>query len=214
MDFTLAGPVGSLEARLELPAGAWEGRAPRAAAAVCHPHPLFAGTLRNTVVFRTARALTHAGFATLRFNFRGVEESTGEHDGKGGEECDLAAALDRLAAEYPDLPLWAAGFSFGARVAYGLALREERIRRLVLVALPVNRFSCPGIEDLRQPTLFVCGGEDEFGTLQDLRARIPDPPPQFDFHEVEGADHLFRKRSAQLEERVLTWAEAALEPRR
>ena len=213
MEFSLDGPVGSLEARLELPAGGWEG-APRAVAAVCHPHPLYAGTMRNTVVFRTTRALTHAGIAALRFNFRGVEASEGEHDGQGGEEGDLAAALDWLGAEYPGLPLWAAGFSFGARTAYGLALREERIERLVLVALPVNRFRCPDVEEVRQPTVFVCGSEDEFGTLDDLRRRIPDPPPNFEFHEVEGADHLFRKRSAQLEERVFTWANAALEPRR
>ena len=92
MKLDLQGPAGRLEALLEEP----EGGPIRGAAVVCHPHPMHLGTMRNTIVFRTARALRAAGLVTLRFNFRSVEGSQGEHDGEGGEEGDVLAALDLL----------------------------------------------------------------------------------------------------------------------
>ena len=92
-------PIGELEGILEFV----EGESPRAIAVVCHPHPLFAGTMHNKVVFRTAEAFQAAGFATLRFNFRGVGGSSGSHDDGRGEEDDAKAAIDYLVALYPDL---------------------------------------------------------------------------------------------------------------
>jgi alpha/beta superfamily hydrolase len=209
MELFVPGPAGRLEARLDLPP---EGRSPVAAAVACHPHPEHGGTLRNTVVHRTMRGLTRAGLAVLRFNFRGVEGSEGRHDGRGGEEQDASAALDWLAARHPGLPLWGAGFSFGARTISALALREERIRRLVLVGLPVRISPCEHVARLRQPALFLCGGADEFGTLADLRELLPDPPAHFRFAEIAGADHHFRTKSRELEEQVLAYARASLEP--
>ena len=124
------GPVGRLEGIVEQPDGPVRG-----VAVICHPHPLHAGSMRNTIVFRTARALRAAGLVTLRFNFRGVEGSEGVHDGKGAEAGDVAACLDYLAERHPGLPLWGAGYSFGARTICELATHDERLERIVRVRL-------------------------------------------------------------------------------
>src|ERR671938_247985 len=108
----IAAPHGRVEAILKEPSGE-----PRGAALVLHPHPLHGGTMHNKVVFRTARGLADAGLVTLRINFRGVGHSTGEHTGaRGGEQEDARVALDYLTEQYPALPVFLAGFSFGARV--------------------------------------------------------------------------------------------------
>ena len=209
------GPVGRLEAILELPGSSHRGEQPWAAAVVGHPHPLYGGTMKNTVVFRLARGLRNAGVATLRMNFRGVEESEGAYDGRigpGGEEDDLAAGLDRLERELPGVPLWGAGFSFGARTVAALSARDPRIQRLVLVALPVLAFDCDCIERVTVPTLALFGGADEFGTLAALREKHPDLWPGIQGVEIEGADHLFSGgRTRFVEEHVEAWARRALE---
>jgi alpha/beta superfamily hydrolase len=201
VELFVPGPVGRLEALYGAPA-----RAPKAAAIACHPHPLHGGTMKNTAVFRLARGLQRAGVAVLRFNFRGVEHSDGEHDGTGGEELDAAAGLDWLEARHPGLELWAAGFSFGARTALGLAMRDGRVRRVALVALPVLRFDCSAIESVRQPTLLVMGARDEFGNAGDL-ARLHRLPPAARVEEIAGADHFFRGHTPELEDAVRRWAE-------
>jgi alpha/beta superfamily hydrolase len=208
MELTIQGPAGRLEAIYDPPE---EGVAPRAAAAVCHPHPLYRGTMDNTVVFRTARALRRAGLAVVRFNFRGVEGSEGEHHGEGDEERDLAAVLGWLEERHPGADLWAAGYSFGARTACGLASWSERVRRVVCVALPVLHFDCACVEELPQPALFVFAGEDEFGTLAAMRERFPVLPPHFELVEIPGTDHFFRRKTPALEEAVHTWARDATE---
>lgn len=205
MQVQLDGPAGKLEGLLEEPE---EGEV-LGAAIVCHPHPLHEGTMRNTIVFRAARALRGAGFATLRFNFRGVEGSEGVHHGEGGagsEEDDAACGLDFLAERYPDSPLWAAGFSFGSRTVCGLATRDERIERLVLVAFPVSIYACDCIHDIQQPALIVFGGNDEFGTAADLARKHPDLPERIEVEEIAGADHLFRGRTPLVEAAIQHYA--------
>lgn len=200
----VAGPAGRLVGVLEPPAGA-----PLGAAIVCHPHPLHSGSMRNTIVFRAARALRDAGLVTLRFNFRGVEGSEGEHDGRGGEEADAAACLDFLAARHPDLPLWAAGYSFGARTVCGLATRDARIVRLVLVAIPVGVYDCSCLGRLEQPGLVLLGGDDPFGTLTELSQRHRHLPERLELDEIGGADHFFRGRTPILEDRIREYAQGA-----
>src|SRR5918998_6957045 len=103
----------------------------RGAALVLHPHPLHGGTMHNKVVFRTARGLEDAGLSTLRVNFRGVGHSTGEHTGaRGGEQEDARVALDHLLASYPGLPVFLAGFSFGARVGLEAGAHDARVKYL------------------------------------------------------------------------------------
>ncbi len=117
-------PPGALEALLEEP----DHREPRMAAVVCHPHPLYGGTMHNKVVYRLARGLRAPGIVVLRFNFRGVGASEGEHAHLEGEIEDARAALAWLRARYPDLPYALAGFSFGSRVITRLGCpAQERI---------------------------------------------------------------------------------------
>ena len=207
MKFFIPGPVGPLEAIL------WEplhGFAPRAAAVVCHPHPKGGGTLDNNVVFRTARGLQSAGLAVVRFNFRGVGASEGVHDGNGAEEQDAAAALSLLEERYPDLPLWGAGFSFGARTIAGLARHERRIARLLCITMPCRAFDCSFLKDVLPPTHVLMAGEDEYGNLAELRARVPDLPAHVECDEIPGVDHFFKGKTPELEARVLAWAQKQL----
>ena len=112
----IAGPAGRLEALLEEP----EDGEPAEACLVCHPHPLFGGTMHNKVVYRIARGLRRTGCVVLRFNFRGVNLSEGTHDGGKGEVEDARTALGFLRERYPAIPYSLAGFSFGSRIALSL----------------------------------------------------------------------------------------------
>ncbi|MGD0570111.1 MAG: alpha/beta fold hydrolase [Candidatus Sulfotelmatobacter sp.] len=127
----LEGPAGRLEALLN--AGAENATH---AAVVCHPHPLFGGTLHNKVVFHTMKALNSFGFPVLRFNFRGAGLSHGEHDHGEGEVEDVRAALDWLDSEF-HLPMVFAGFSFGAAVGLRAACPDPRVRALIGIGTPV-----------------------------------------------------------------------------
>jgi len=210
MALFIPGPAGRLEAILWQPSGAHASTTPRAAAVVCHPHPLAGGTMHNNVVFRTARGLQAAGLAVLRFNFRGAGASEGLHDGAGAEEQDARAALDHLQREFPGIPLWAAGFSFGARTIASFARSEPRIERLLLVALPCRAYDCSFVAQLSMRTHLVLAGNDEYGTLRDLRERVPPLPSNIDVEEIGGVDHFFRGATPELERRIRTWAEGAL----
>src|SRR5918912_3777577 len=119
------GPAGRIEAILREPAAAV-----RRAAIVCHPHPLFGGTMHNKVVFRIARAFQEAGFAVLRFNFRGTGRSEGTHDEGRGEQDDLRAAMAFIEQRYAGAEVWLAGFSFGAAVMLRAACGDRRVRAL------------------------------------------------------------------------------------
>lgn len=207
MRFDVDGPVGKLVGELEEPAGPVLGLA-----IVCHPHPLHGGSLRNAIVVRVARALRGVGLATLRFNFRGVEGSDGAHDGAHEVE-DAAAALGALQVKHPGLPVWAAGYSFGSRIVSELALRDQGIERLVLVAFPAALHDPGFLVRVQQPGLIVMGGEDGFGKASDLLRKLGRLPPQLELVEIPGADHFFRGRTPLVEDAVLRYARGASEPR-
>lgn len=214
MTLFIPGPEGRLEAIL------WHAKgdddeeiAPRAAAVVCHPHPLGGGTMHNNVVFRLARGLQRAGVTAVRFNFRGVEQSAGQHDGEGGEVEDARAVLDWLAAEVPGVPLWGAGFSFGSRTMAGLALTEARLEHLVLVGLPAKAYDCRFVAGVPQPGLILQAGQDEYGNAADLRARVPDLPSALAVDEIPDVEHFFRGATPELEERIRAHARRILEHR-
>ena len=121
----LKGPAGRLEALLDAPDDA---AAIRAAVVFAHPHPQYGGTMHTKAVYQGAKALARIGCAVLRFNFRGVGASEGAFDSGEGEKDDFRAALDYMAARYPGVPLWAAGFSFGV-VGRARGRRRRRSRR-------------------------------------------------------------------------------------
>ncbi len=128
------GPIGRLEALLWAPADA----TPPMAAVVCHPHPLFGGTMHNKVVYHVAKTLHRYGLAVLRFNFRGVGLSEGAYDHGRGETADARAALDYLGTEFPGAALLAAGFSFGAAVGLRVGCEDSRVSELIGMGFPVN----------------------------------------------------------------------------
>jgi alpha/beta superfamily hydrolase len=208
MELFIPGPAGRLEAAFWT---ARDGKKPRAAAVMCHPHPLYGGTMSSSVVFRAARGLELAGVQVLRFNFRGVGRSEGVHDGKGGEGEDLRAALDWLEERSQGLELWAGGFSFGSRTAALLAAEDQRIARVVLVAFPVAAFDCSFIREVRKPGLILMAENDEYGTRSQLLARYPDLHPDLEVVEIPGAGHFFEGATQAVQERVREWAERTLE---
>jgi hypothetical protein len=207
-------PHGRLEAIWKEPASA----TPRGAALVLHPHPLHGGTMHNKVVFRTARGLEDASLATLRVNFRGVGHSTGEHTGaRGGEQEDARVALDFLAGKHPGLPVFLAGFSFGARVGLEVGALDERVRFLAGVGTPVSiperEYDFSFLEDCRKPLLLVHGDRDEFGSVSDLRAlaaRLP-PEARAQIKIIHGAGHFFDQQLEDLRRAVAGWAAEMLE---
>ena len=134
--FNLTGPAGRLEAELHRPASD-----PALRAVVAHPHPLYGGTMDNGVVMLAARALLAAGGETLRFNFRGVGASDGEHDEGKGERLDLAAAIDALRGRAPALPMIVAGYSFGAVMTLEwLSGGADSPAAVLLIAPPVTHY--------------------------------------------------------------------------
>src|SRR6185503_10240427 len=136
------------------------------AAIVCHPHPLFGGTMHNKVVFRIARAFQDAGFAVLRFNFRGVGKSEGQHDQGRGEQDDLRAAMEFMESKYTDAEIWLAGFSFGAAVMLRVACAERRVRALVAAGAPMLKYDFSHLKGCDKPMLFVQGTLDEYGPVE------------------------------------------------
>jgi hypothetical protein len=185
---------GQLEAILREPAGV-----PFAAAVVCHPHPRGGGTMNNNVAYRTAKALGDAGAAVLRFNFRGVGASTGQFDDGVGEEADARDALDFLAARYPGVPLWMAGFSFGARVGLSVGARETRVAKLLGVGLAVKMFDFGFLHACPKPKAIIQAADDEYGGRAEIEPLVREMAEPKRLWIVEGATHLFPGRLDELE---------------
>jgi len=201
-NFFLEGPAGRLEAILWTPSG---GARPPLAAVVCHPHPLFGGTMHNKVIYQTAKSLDALGIPVLRFNFRGAGLSAGVHDRGLGERDDVRAALDFLASEFPGVPLMLAGFSFGGWVGLRIGCEDPRVTHLIGLGIPVNSTDFSFLRQCDKPKLFVHGGNDEHGALENVKALIPTLPGNNHLAVVEGADHFFAGKLDQLGNAINTW---------
>jgi alpha/beta superfamily hydrolase len=207
--FFLEGPAGRLEALLN--AG---GENATHAAVVCHPHPLFGGTLHNKVVFHTMKALNSFGFPVLRFNFRGAGLSHGEHDHGIGEVEDVRTALDWLDAEF-HLPLVFAGFSFGAAVGLRAACPDMRVKAAIAAGIPAipvaadteapRVYTLDFLTGCAKPKLFVSGARDQFGPRAKLEALVASVPEPKKLVVIEGADHFFEGRLRELRETIESW---------
>ncbi|MCL5670212.1 MAG: alpha/beta hydrolase [Acidobacteria bacterium] len=152
--------------------------APRQLAVVCHPHPLYGGTMHNKVVFRAAKAAIHQGIPTLRFNFRGVGHSGGKYADGIGEREDARAALHYLTERFPQTPVSMMGFSFGSVVALAVGSSDPRVNSLVGIGLPVNSADFKFLQEVRKPKLLVQGAQDEFGSrdrVEKLFASLKEP---------------------------------------
>jgi len=204
----LAGPAGRLEALLN--AGS---RDATHAAVVCHPHPLYGGTLHNKVVFHAMKALNSFGFPVLRFNFRGTGLSEGEHSSGIGEVEDVRAALDWLEREFT-LPVIFAGFSFGAVVGLRAAYTDDRVNALIALGLPAvavedrNEDRLYDFEFLRacaKPKLFVSGSRDQFGPPGKLEALVSTFADPKKLVRIEAGDHFFEGRLKEMRVAIEEW---------
>ena len=182
----IEGPVGRLEALLKEP----EGAVTRVAI-VCHPHPLFGGTMHNKVVYRIAKEFQNAGFAVLRFNIRGAGRSEGEHSGGPGEQDDLRAAINFVERRYSGAEVWVSGFSFGASVMLRTSCDDPRIQAVIAVGLPASRHDFSLVGGCKKMKLFVQGSHDEFGSPSDLERLVNglDEPKRLVV--IEQAGHFF-----------------------
>lgn len=201
----IEGPAGRLECALR------DARPARAAAVLAHPHPLGGGTMHHPVIFHSDRELHGAGFATLRFNFRGVGGSDGEHDEGRGEVDDLAAAASWLRGAAPGLPLVLVGFSFGSRCAVRLAPSDPAVAAVVAIGLPVLAYDLAAdLRKLGKPLAVVQGSEDEFGRPDDVRGVLAAAGAEAAVTEIPGASHLFPGRVREAASAVRAAAERCL----
>jgi alpha/beta superfamily hydrolase len=200
---TLAGEAGALEALLNL--GAPDAKY---AALVCHPHPLFGGTMHNKVVYHAMKTLNAFGFPVLRFNFRGVGTSAGEHDEGRGEIADARVALNYLAERFA-LPILFAGYSFGAAVGVRAAVADARVNALILLGAPLNaegrEYSYEALETSALPKLLLSGTRDQFASpaqLEQVFARAAEPKRLVLIPE---ADHFFGGHMEELRAALRSW---------
>ncbi len=193
---------GKLEAILKEPKGEALG-----VALVCHPHPLGGGTMHNKVVYRAAQGLLDAGLVALRFNFRGVGASTGEHDDGNGEQEDVKDALKYLHENYPNQPITLAGFSFGSRVGTETTLKDDRVVRLISIGTPVDKYDFSYLKNVRKPILFVHGDKDEFGSLENLNELVSIVAENADAKLLvfQNCGHFFDEHLSQLKDAIHDW---------
>src|SRR5437016_12067457 len=201
-NFFLEGPAGRLEAILWTPSSS--ARAPLAAV-VCHPHPLFGGTMHNKVVYQAAKSLDALGIPILRFNFRGAGLSAGRHARGVGELGDVRVALDFLASEFPGVPLLLAGFSFGSWVGMRVGCEDRRVSHLIGLGIPVNDTDFSFLCQCKKPKLFVHGSNDEHGAIETVKALISTLPGDNHLVVVEGVDHFFASKLDQLGRAINAW---------
>jgi len=189
-----------LEGRLAVPE-----TPPRGGAIICHPHPQYGGSMSSKVVPVLQRALVAAGWAALRFNFRGVGRSEGSFDGGDGEASDALGALGRIRAVIAE-PTAVVGWSFGAVVGLNAVALDGRVSIYVGIAPPARRaltgtFALPEIADLDRwsaRSLIVCGTEDPFCRPRDAEDLARQLPPPERVEVVEGANHFFSEHLDRL----------------
>ncbi|MSO52222.1 MAG: alpha/beta hydrolase [Acidobacterium sp.] len=187
----IPGPMGPLEALLDLPDGE-----PTAVAVFGHPHPLHGGTMHTKALYQAAKALPRIGAAALRFNFRGVGRSAGTFDSGQGEKDDFKAAIDFAVERYPGLPVWAIGMSFGSWVAMTTGAEDPRVSLLLGIAPPVDRYQFDALKTCTLPKFIIHGEDDELISIKEVRkfyGQIPEPKEMIT---IEDANHLFEMKTS------------------
>jgi alpha/beta superfamily hydrolase len=204
----IRGAAGLLEGLL------WVPEPPREvhlAAVVCHPHPLYQGTMHNKVVYQAAKALDSLGIPVLRFNFRGVGTSEGTYDHGRGEEDDVRAALDHLSSQFSGVPLVAAGFSFGAWVGLRAGCLDARVVDLIGLGLPIDdrKLGFGYLRACTKPKLLVQGEGDQYGARSHFERFVQ----TFDLEAarttrvvfIPDADHFFQGHLHEMADAVRHW---------
>jgi uncharacterized protein len=198
----IQGPAGRLEALLEPPVLDGD-RQVRAAVVFAHPLPTEGGTMHTKVVFRASKALASLGCAVLRFNFRGVGASEGEWDEGPGELADYRAALDAMASLYPQTELWTAGFSFGSYVALTIGATDDRVRLLLGIALPIDRYDFSAVRVSSKPKFLIQAERDELCPLKrayEFYGQLSEPK---ELVVIDAADHLFDGKVSEVGDAIV-----------
>jgi len=211
---SLSGPVGVLDLRLgehqysenELD----NKKAPKCGFIMCHPHPLYSGTMDNKVVTTLVRGVSRLdvesvrALDTIRFNFRGVGSSEGTHDHGKGEQDDLAAVVQYAMTELGWQKVYLAGFSFGSGVAclYACA-NPEKIAGLFLVAPAVHHFDAPSTLPFEFESHVYMGDADEVVPFDEVEHWVDLLTPQPHWHIFEEAGHFFHGRLIDLKKAFL-----------
>jgi uncharacterized protein len=203
--FFLGGPAGRLEAILWKPVS---DTGTALAAVLCHPHPLFGGTMHNKVVYQAAKSLDALGIPVLRFNFRGTGLSAGEHDRGRGELDDVRAALDFLSRQCPSAALLICGFSFGCWVGLRVGCSDVRVSELIALGTPVNSTDFSFLRQCNKPKLFVHGANDQHGDIRKLETLVETVPGENKLVVVSDADHFFAGRLSVLDAGITEWLTA------
>ncbi|MDQ6951518.1 MAG: CocE/NonD family hydrolase [Mariprofundales bacterium] len=192
----IAGSAGKLQAIYQ------PGSDAQPAVVICHPHPLYGGTMRNKVVYWMARSFEEQGCHVLRFNFRGVEQSEGVWDDGVGEAQDASSALNWMAEKHPDSELWLAGFSFGCYAGLRAARSDTRVRRLLVVSPAVEHYDFGFMAGDQRPLTVVQGDADEIVSSAAVEAWAGGLP-QSELHRITGASHFYPQHQAELQQALL-----------
>lgn len=190
---SIPGPSGVLEGKVDCASS----EKPQGSAVICHPHPLYGGTMQNKVVHTLAKSLASNNQTAVRFNFRGVGVSGGSYDEGKGEADDALAVVDWVSEQQADLPVILAGFSFGSFVALQAAAKTQPAA-LITVAPPVRMFDFENLQSINCPWLLIQGDEDE---VVDINAVINwvatlENPPEVSI--IEGSSHFFHGKLIEL----------------
>ncbi|MDQ6974487.1 MAG: alpha/beta fold hydrolase [Mariprofundaceae bacterium] len=196
----MAGKAGGLQGLYQA------GEEGKPAVVVCHPHPLYGGTMRNKVVYWLARCFEDMGFSVLRFNFRGVEESEGVWDDGKGESDDVISALDWLAEKHPQSALWLAGFSFGTYAGLLAAHRDSRVQRMFAIAPAVNLWSFDFMRNETRPLTVISGTSDEIVPFEQVQAWVNSMPSHVDFYPIDKAGHFFPEHMSMMLDVIVSQA--------
>lgn len=200
-NFFLDGKAGRLEAMLWTPPPSPQPFV----GLVCHPHPLFGGTMHNKVVYQTAKALHRLGISVLRFNFRGTALSEGQHDRGRGEQEDVRTAIEFLSRQFPERPIVLAGFSFGSWVGLRVGCQDDRVIKVIGLGIPADRSDMSYLRNCKKPKLFIQGTNDEFGSRANVQMLFDTLPEPKTLVFVDGADHFFQGKLGEVAETIEHW---------
>ena len=197
--FLLNGPAGKIEV-MTTPTSHTEKAV---TSIICHPHPLYGGTMHNKVVTTAAKSFKRLGVKTVLFNFRGVGKSEGHYDNAIGETDDLRAILGWVKEACPNDEIWLAGFSFGSYVVAKVANTNMDIGRLITIAPTVNNYNYKTFTNVACPWLVILGDQDELVPLEKMKAFVGQPPVPVRFAVIQEASHFFHGKLIELQETLI-----------
>lgn len=196
--FLFPGPAGNIEVITNAPP---EEKQIAATVIICHPHPLFGGTMTNKVVTTLARVFHDLGLRTVRFNFRGVGKTDGTHDQGIGEIDDVIAIANWVKKVCPDDAIWLAGFSFGGFVA-AMAAAHLKVEKLITVAPQVSRFKVAHLPPITAQWLVVQGELDDVVSPAEVYAWVDTHKPKPELIRLPNAGHFFHGQLMELRKAV------------